>query len=155
VEVARALAARSLREQLRLRVATHAVNVASELASAPAITVYLVGGELSSQTLGTFGPDAIRDIGKLHIDLFFLAVTGIDVEHGFTNSSAVGLEIKRTLVERARRTLVVADASKWGRASLLTICPLDAVDGWIYDRNLSRTAMREAARAKLELLPAP
>ncbi len=152
VEVARALAARSLRERLRIRVATHAVNVASELASAPGISVYLVGGEVSQQTLGTFGPDALMQIGRLNVDLFFLAVTGIHIEQGFTNSSAVGLEAKRTLVQRARKTYVVADSSKWGRTSLLNVCGFDDVEGWVCDRNLTKADLRQLARHKVKLV---
>jgi DeoR/GlpR family transcriptional regulator of sugar metabolism len=155
VEVARALAARCVREQIDIRVATHAVNVAAELASAPGISAYLVGGEVSPETLGTFGPDAVREIARLNVDIFFLGVTGVDAEHGFTNSSAVGLEVKRALLKRARRTYVVADGSKWGRTSLLTVCGLEDVDGWVCDRGLARGALRALSQTRLELLRTP
>jgi DeoR/GlpR family transcriptional regulator of sugar metabolism len=154
VEVARALVGRCLREQLQIRVATHAVNVAAEVASAPGISAYLVGGEVSPETLGTFGPDAVREIARLNIDTFFLGVTGVHVEHGFTNSSALGLDLKRGLVQRARRTYVVADSSKWDRTSLLTVCAFEDVDGWVCDRGLSRAALRALSHTRLELLRA-
>lgn len=152
LELARALAARSLREGLKIKVATHAVNVATELANAPALSVYLVGGQVSTETLGTFGPDAVREISRLHVDMFFLAVTGVHIEQGFTNSSAVGLEVKRTLVRRARSTYVIADSFKWERTSLLTICGFDEVTGWVTDAKLPALAARQVRKRRLRLL---
>lgn len=152
VEVARALAARGMKEGLRAAVATHSLSVALELTSAPSISIHMIGGSVSSDTLGTFGPHAVSEIARLRLDLAFIGVTGVDLEAGFTNTSAIGIEVKQALLRRARIKWVVADASKWGKASLLPVCNFNEVDGWITDARLGASNRGKAQKAGLRVL---
>lgn len=152
VEVARALASRGMKEGLRASVVTHSLSVALELTSAPSIRTHIIGGTVSSETLATYGPKAVAELARLNIDIGFLGVTGIDLEAGFTNTSPVGLEVKQALIRRVRPCWVVADSAKWGKASLLPICGLAEVQGWITDHRLPAADRKRLQRAGLELV---
>ncbi len=143
IEVARALVRRSLEEDLRVRVVTHAINVGAELAGNPKISLHQIGGEIFPETLGATGRETVRQIRALNFDLFFLGVSGGDPSAGWTNSSPVGIDTKQAALERAKKTHVVADSSKWGKVSFLTVAPLNGVDGWITDSGMSRTEQKK------------
>ncbi len=147
LEVARSILRRSLEANLQVRVVTHAVNVAAELAGHRGVVVHMIGGEVFPETLGTTGPQALRYIRSLNFDLFFLGVTGGEVAGGWTNNSPVGVDLKQVVLERTSKSYVVADASKWGRRGFLRVAPIDGVDGWITDRSLP-AAVRRALSAK-------
>jgi DeoR/GlpR family transcriptional regulator of sugar metabolism len=136
IEVARALVRRSLEENLKVRVTTHAINVGAELAGHPNITLHLIGGEIYPDTFGASGPATLLQIDTLNFDLFFLGVSGADTVAGWTASSPVGIDVKQAVLKRARRVFAVADSSKWERICFASITPIDAVDGWVTDARL-------------------
>jgi len=151
LEVARSIRRRSLQEGLRIRVVTHAINVASELAGHSAIGLHLIGGELFSETLGTTGRQALAQVRGLNVDLFFLGVTGCDPEAGWTNNSPVGVDLKQLVLSRAARCYAVADASKWGRRGFLCVASIKSIDGWVTDDALPATARRKLARLGVDV----
>jgi DeoR/GlpR family transcriptional regulator of sugar metabolism len=136
IEVARALVRRSLEENLKVRVTTHAINVGAELAGQPNITLHQIGGEIYPDTFGATGPAALQQIASLNFDVFLLGVSGADPAAGWTASSPVGVEIKQAVLERARRVCAIGDSSKWEKVCFASITPLDAVDAWITDARL-------------------
>jgi DeoR/GlpR family transcriptional regulator of sugar metabolism len=137
IEAARALVRRSLEENLRFRVTTHAINIGAELAGHPNITLHQIGGEIYSDTFGATGPAALAQIAALNFDVFLLGVSGADPVAGWTASSPVGVEIKQAVLERARRVCAIGDSSKWEKVCFASITPLDAVDAWITDQRLA------------------
>jgi len=136
IEVARALVRRSLEENLKVRVSTHAINIGAELAGHPNITLHQIGGEVYPDTFGASGPATLAQIGALNFDLFFLGVSGIDIVAGWTASSPVGIDVKQAVLQRARRVFAIADSSKWEKVCFASITPVDAVDGWHTDARL-------------------
>jgi len=145
IEAARALVRRSLEENLKVRVTTHAINVGAELAGHPNITLHQIGGEIYPDTFGAIGPAAQQQIATLNFDVFLLGVSGVDPVAGWTASSPVGLEIKQAVLERARRVCVIGDSSKWEKVCFASITPIDAVDAWVADSRLPQ-AVGDALR---------
>ena len=52
---------------------------------------------------------------------------------GLTTHDEIEARTDRTMVERAARTIIVADSSKIGRSALAAICPLEEIDELITD----------------------
>ena len=61
-------------------------------------------------------------------DLAFVGCNGIHPTAGITNLNLPDAEIKTRVISRTTRTIVIADATKLGRADLALIAPLAAVD---------------------------
>lgn len=125
-EVARLVRGRSL------TVVTNAVNIASELVVSETIRLVVTGGVARPQTYELIGPLAEQSLAGLNVDLLFLGVDGINGD-GLTTHDEVEAHTDRTMVERAARTIIVADSSKIGRSALAAICPLAAIDTLITD----------------------
>ena len=58
-----------------------------------------------------------------------------------TNVNLPEAMVKRTMIAAARRTVVIADNTKIGRTSVVTVCPIEAVDDIITDAKADQTTI--------------
>src|SRR5437764_5914718 len=105
--------ARALRHLHSLTIVTNAVNIAAELAGT-AIEVILTGGMLRKNSFSLVGPIAEETLRRLTADILFLGVDGFDVHFGLSTPNLLEAKVNRVMVEIARRTVAVRDASTFG-----------------------------------------
>jgi DeoR family fructose operon transcriptional repressor len=130
-----------------LTVVTHALPVATVLATRPGITLHLVGGTVRGRTLAAVGSWALRDLADIQADVVFLGTNGLTVEHGLTTPDLAEAEVKRALVAAARRVVVLADHTKIGRADFAYVAPLSDVDTVITDTGVAPELVEEIEAA--------
>lgn len=131
-EIARALKEMKLPS---LTIITNAMNIAMELTDAPDITLIMIGGLLRPISYSFVGPQAEAMLRELHADRLFLAVDGIDPQHGPSTPDVLEAQLNGVMMKVAREVTVVADASKLGRRSVSRIGPLEAVQRLITDQH--------------------
>ncbi|NCT89625.1 DeoR/GlpR transcriptional regulator [Cellulomonas sp. APG4] len=119
-----------------LTVVTHGLPVAMVLATRSNITLHLLGGTVRGRTLAAVGPWAERSMQDVFADVAFLGTNGITAERGLTTPDLAEAGVKRALVAAARRTVVLTDHTKFGRADFAQVAPLSAVDTVITDLDL-------------------
>lgn len=135
-EVARELA---VSERLRgqegppTTLVTNAVNIAAELAVRTHLRVVLTGGVVRALSYELTGPLADLLLGQVSIDVLFLGVNAFDAELGAAAHDEGEAAIGAALVARARRVVVVADASKLGRSAFARIAGTAQVHTLITD----------------------
>lgn len=142
--------ARALRHFKKLTIITNAVNIAAELAGT-AIDLILTGGTLRKNSFSLVGPIAEETLRHLSADLLFLGVDGFDVQYGLSTPNLLESKVNRVMVEVAKRTVAVCDASKFGRRSLSLIVPTSAVHHVITDHSLSKSDLRVLRKAGTEV----
>jgi DeoR family transcriptional regulator, aga operon transcriptional repressor len=128
LEVARCLAHRG-----EVSVVTNALNIAAELAARPNVKLIVTGGVARGISFELVGPLADLTLGRINIDLAFVGVDGVHRDAGLTTQNETEAATNRVLIERSRKAIVVADASKLGRVVFASICPLSAVTELITD----------------------
>jgi DeoR family transcriptional regulator of aga operon len=126
--------ARGLMDCESLTVVTNALNIATNLLANPGLRVLVAGGEVRSSSQETVGPTAESFFMDYNVDVAFLGVDGVDPVAGCTNYDPVGARVNGILQQRARLTVVLADATKISRVALAQVCPLSGVDVLITDR---------------------
>lgn len=143
-EIARLLGELPLRS---LTVVTNALNIATELVGAPShIRVLMLGGVLRPLSYSMVGPDAELTLSRLVADRLFLGADAIDLDLGVTTADPTEAQLNSRMVKIARETIVLADASKFGRRSFSPIAPLEAVHCIVTDRKAPKelvSAFRE------------
>ncbi len=117
-------------------VVTHSIPVASVLVSRPNITLHLLGGVVRGRTLAAVGDWTKAQIGDVFADVAFMGTNGISVERGLTTPDLAEATVKRALMDAARRTVVLADHTKFGREDFARVAPLSDVDTVITDVGL-------------------
>lgn len=115
--IATALAARDDLSGLGLTVVTNAVNIAAQLAMRPEFKVVVTGGVIHSRSFELVGPFVEQLLGGIRLDIAFIGVNGLDAASGATTHDEAEAAVNRMMAERAERAVVVADASKLGRAA--------------------------------------
>lgn len=99
----------------------------------PGVLVTLTGGEFRPVIEALTGPATIRELGQFHVAKAFLGTDGIVADKGLTADNADIADICRCMSEQARQTIVLADASKLGRAGFAHIMSIARVDILITD----------------------
>jgi len=122
-EVARMLVARQ-----GLTVVTNALNIAVELAVRPDLKLIVTGGVARSASYELVGSMAEATLRGVYVDVAFVGVDGVDAERGLTTQNEVEAATNRTLMDRAKRTVVVADATKLGHVAFAEIAGIARAD---------------------------
>ncbi|MGD7788527.1 DeoR/GlpR family DNA-binding transcription regulator [Propionibacteriaceae bacterium Y1700] len=154
VEVARAIPGV---EQLSagVTVLTNALNIAAELTVRPHIKIVVTGGVARPQSYELVGPLAEHTLDQLTPDLCFLGATGIDPRHGVTAHDESEAAINRLMMARARRTIVVADATKINKVGFTRICHLHDITGLLTDDRITTEQRAKLAEASVEVTTVP
>ncbi len=119
-----------------LTVVTHSIPVAAILVSRPSVTLLLLGGMVRGRTLAAVGEWTRQQIGEVFADVAFMGTNGVSVERGLTTPDIAEASVKKALIEASRRTVVLADHSKFGREDFARVSPLSAIDTIITDRGI-------------------
>lgn len=135
-------------------VVTNAVNIANDLVVRPQLRIVVLGGVARARSYELIGPLTGLILPEISIDTLFLGVTAIDPERGLFTHDEGEAAVNAALVAAARRTVVVADSSKFAATAFARICPLDAVDAVITDRGIPDAHVQRLEDARLELIRA-
>lgn len=146
--------ARALPRDMALTVVTHSPTIAAELEHHPNAEIILVGGRIYKHSMVAVGAIASAAIANLRPDVFFLGATAAHARHGFTTGDFEEAAVKRQIASQSTQTYVALTAAKLGRASPVTIMPLEAAAGVILSSEAAREHHDELAGAGLPVLRA-
>jgi DeoR family transcriptional regulator, aga operon transcriptional repressor len=152
--MAKALADRT--DLTEVTVFTSGINIAFELERAAAwVTVIVTGGTLRPKQHSLVNPLATGVFEHIRASTVFLGCNGFDLEAGVTNINLPEAEVKQAMVRAARRTVVLADATKLAEVALAPVCPAEAVDVLVTD-DAARMQFLTLAKARgIDVVVAP
>ena len=116
------LLARRLAGQSDAKLFTNSLRIAGELA-ADVPEVYVPGGRVRAGELAIGGSAAVSQFQSLWFDIAFIGVSGI-TPSGIFDYSFDDVELKRVYLRRSGLSVVLCDASKFERMSLVHIAGL-------------------------------
>ena len=128
-----------------LTVVTNSLPIATLLAARKELTVHLVGGRVRDRTLATVDSTAVAYLATVFVDVAFLGINGFSVARGLTTPDSAEAAVKSAFVAAARRTVLLADSSKYDSAHFAHVADLAEIDVIITD-----SALPDAAAAELE-----
>jgi DeoR/GlpR family transcriptional regulator of sugar metabolism len=109
----------------RVRILTNSLLIAHRIdhlrTARDGAEVFLTGGLLYPGSGLLVGPQAVDNLAQSHASWAFLSVGGLDAE-GATNTNQLVVESERAMMRMARRTVMLADSSKWGRREMVRMC---------------------------------
>lgn len=129
-----AAVARALRDR-NVHVITNSLPIAEALSDARQIEVTLTGGYLYPRLQVMVGPLCEQMLSGVTADVLIMGIGGI-TEAGFSNSNTLVVGPERKMIDAARKVIVVADHTKFGRRALIDLAPLDRADVVISDTGL-------------------
>jgi len=152
-----ALAARLMEQPpFELTLVTNSPMIAAEL-RADAIHVVVCPGELDQHTRTITGRWTVEFIRRLNFDIAFVSAAGLTLDAGLTTSRSPIADVLRAARDAARSTIGLVDATKVGRASLVSIARAQELDLVVSDAALDEeeAAAFRGAGVRLEIAPPP
>jgi DeoR family transcriptional regulator of aga operon len=119
------------------------------------LRVFLAGGEVRGSSQEAVGHSAEAFLSDYHTDVAFLGVDGVDAVVGCTNYDPAGARVNAVLFQRARRKVVLADATKIGRVALAQVCSMAEVDVLITDGRAPAAALDQIRRQGCRVICVP
>ena len=96
-----------------------------------------------------------RVLGSISVDSAVIGVGGVTVKEGLTTTVLEECAMILAMICSARRTIVVADASKFGHNTFAHIAPLERIQLLVTHEPPPADLSRALAEAHVELIVAP
>ena len=144
--------AKELASVAGLRLFTSNLRTAGLLASG-ASPVYALGGAVRPGELSIYGSVANAQLRELWLDTVFIGVSGLSKD-GLSDYSVEDSDIKRVFIERANTVVLVCDATKFDRRSLMMVCGLGDVHVLVTDAPPPDELAEALARAGVRVIVA-
>ena len=119
-----------------LNVITNSLAIAEVLKNARQIELTLTGGYLYPRLEVMLGPVCEHSLSGVAADVLIMGSGGI-TESGLSNNNTLLVGSERKMIEVSRKVIIVADSSKFGRAAMIPVAPLNIVDVVVSDQALS------------------
>jgi DeoR/GlpR family transcriptional regulator of sugar metabolism len=144
--------ARQLKDRRELTVVTNCLQIALEFLDAPHITVVMPGGTFRAASASLVGAQGIGLLETYHLQKGFFGARGFTLEEGLTDVNQYEVELKRSMVERAKKVIAVVDATKWGQVAFASFASLDQLDRVITDTAAPANMVAALRERKIEVV---
>ncbi len=125
--------ARALTQHKRLMVVTNNMNVANILQTNIEAEVILTGGQLRRSDGGLTGALTMDTINRFKFDVAVMGCSALDDTGDLMDFDIEEVGISKGLIERARKSVLVADHSKFHRTAPARICAIGDLDRFYTD----------------------
>ena len=114
--------------------------------------IFLSGGLIHREYEDLIGDISIGSIQRFNPDCAILGIDGISILHGLTIADPSVALRKQKMIEVSKKSIVVADSSKFGKVSLIHIADLDGVNSIISDVGTPVNFVREIEKTNVNLV---
>lgn len=133
--------AKILLQRKDLTLYTNSIPVLNHARRAEA-TVISIGGEVKPVSEALVGSLALDWLRHLRFDLAFIGCTGISRSEGPSSTAINEAVVKQQAMSRSRRSILLADSTKWEKPSSVTLAPWSVFESWITDDGILNASGR-------------
>lgn len=107
---------------------TSGLNIALEVLKKHNPLVICIGGQVNRNTISVSGPSSSSFLDKVNIDIAFMSASGYSYDSGFTVSNISESELKKQVIQKAKKVIVLMDTSKKDKVLAYTFAKRPDVD---------------------------
>ncbi|WP_088053524.1 DeoR/GlpR family DNA-binding transcription regulator [Virgibacillus dakarensis] len=141
--------------EIRLTVVTSGINTALELNEHPDITVIMLGGILRRGSNSLEGNLGIDILDEINIDLLFTSANGFSVEAGLTDFSVYEVQLKKAMVNVARKVIALLDHSKINNNSIASFASIQQINTIITDYDMPDNDLQALEKEDIDVFIVP
>lgn len=146
--------ARNLRGKKGIVVVTASTQIALELVGYEGINVIIAGGVIRPKELSVVGDIAVDTFKRFFVDKAFLGAAGVTLEQGVSDYNTEDTNVKRTIISRAKETILLVDSRKVGKVAFAWVCPADNLRAIVTDWEVDRDCIPRFERQGVKVLVA-
>lgn len=110
-----------LKTLTQITIVTNNLIIAQSFLDHPTIEVLIPGGRLRKDSVSIVGhPDGLPDV---NLNFGFFGAWGVSVQGGISDIDPDEVAMKQAMMARCVKTVIIADASKWGQVAPYTALP--------------------------------
>jgi DeoR family transcriptional regulator, fructose operon transcriptional repressor len=137
-----------------LTVVTNNLSLPAVLSGDAVRDVYVLGGQYRPESQVTIGEVRFAPVSGISVDTAVIGVGGITAHAGLSTTLLAEAVMIEAMIGTASRTIVVADASKFGHNAFAHIVPLSRIHVLVTDVGPSAELRAALAEAGVEVLVA-
>ncbi len=137
---------------LQLNIFTTGPNIAVELCRLQNPNITMCCGTLNRKNMALSGSNTQQMLENINIDLAFIGVSGCFADAGFTCGTEADMVIKRTVIRRARTTVMMCDSTKFSRLMPYTFASFPDVQYLVSDKPVPESIAEAAEKAGVVIL---
>ena len=126
--------AMALRARKGLMIITNNINVINILQGFDANEVIVAGGAVRHSDGGIVGEAAVDFIRKFKVDYAIMGTSAIDPDGTLLDYDYREVSVAKAILDSARRSILVADSTKYERNAPVRICHISQLDHFVTDR---------------------
>jgi DeoR/GlpR family transcriptional regulator of sugar metabolism len=104
--------------------------------------VVILTGGTRTPTDSLVGELTISSLQRLNLDIAFIGTHGVDLRGGFSSPNLYEAETNRSVRQRTKKLVVLADHTKWGKLGFSTFASLGEADVLITDNAIEPDAVK-------------
>ena len=128
-----------------IQIVTNSIPVAEIFWDSKQAEVTLTGGYLYPRLGVQIGPICERMLNSVSADVAIMGIGGVTAS-GISDSNSLNVESIRAMVHAARKVVIVADHTKFGRDSMIHVATLSEIDQIVSDKDLD-SGFREVLKS--------
>lgn len=136
----------------KLTIITNSLPIINELMDMPGYTLVMIGGVIRQEEQSIIGDLAEEFASRFHADLFFMSMSGVTLEEGITDNAIGEVQVKKIMQAKAKRTIALADSSKFDQVSLLKVCSCGEVERFVTDSKIDLDLVAKYKRSGIEIV---
>lgn len=143
---------RALPPNLRATFMSGSIPAVLEYMQHPTIDVIMIGDRVSKNSKITIGAEAISKIREIKADYCILGTNAIDIRHGITDNDWDIVQLKKAMVESARKVVCLTISEKINTVQPIHICNVKDIDILITERSPEDPMLRPYVDAGIQVL---
>ncbi len=113
--------------------------------------VIMLGGNYQPDSQVVVGPLVKQTLQGLRVQRLFAGTDGFDAHQGFFGNDIMRTETVKAMAQRAQQLVILTDASKFIKASLVQQFSLDEVDLVVTDKGITQLAKDSLSSHKIQV----
>ena len=118
-----------------IQIVTNSIPVTQVFGDSKQAEVTLTGGYLYPRLGVQLGPICEEMLNSVSADVLIMGIGGVTAS-GISDSNSLIVESLRAMIRAARKVVIVADRSKFGKDSMIHVATLNDIDQIVSDRDL-------------------
>ena len=134
-----------------LTVITNGLNSALLLSKTTNANIFFLGGQISANSNSSIGCMALNNLNNFNADLAFFSASGISnddiCEHSIEQAA-----IKKLMIQKAKKSILLCDSSKFGTMSQTTFASFRDIDYFITDTTPPKEILQAISNSDCSLI---
>ena len=138
---------------LAITAVTNDIKIAGMLSKSSAVNLLMVGGVLRPRSNTILGEPGLSFLGDLNVDMALIGVHAVG-NNKLSDTSVDVVSMKRLMTKAAKRTIILADSSKFGESAFYNICDIKDVDEIITDKGITKKQRKKLEEQEVRVFVA-